>query len=73
MTYYANTDITPFTPQYLHATPWDDPEIYKRLRPSATSPKLKRPRSSSTAKTTAASPSPMPTNYGRRWKIAAYP
>src|SRR5207302_2053392 len=27
-TYYVNTDITPFTRQYLHATPWDDPEIY---------------------------------------------
>jgi dipeptidyl aminopeptidase/acylaminoacyl peptidase len=33
MTYYANTDITPFTPQYLHATPWDDPEIYKKTSP----------------------------------------
>ena len=28
MTYYVNTDITPFTRQYLKATPWDDPEIY---------------------------------------------
>ncbi|HEY2151100.1 MAG TPA: S9 family peptidase, partial [Vicinamibacterales bacterium] len=25
MTYYVNTDITPFTRQYLKATPWDDP------------------------------------------------
>jgi dipeptidyl aminopeptidase/acylaminoacyl peptidase len=33
MTYYANTDITPFTPQYLLATPWDDPEIYKKTSP----------------------------------------
>jgi dipeptidyl aminopeptidase/acylaminoacyl peptidase len=33
MTYYANTDITPFTPQYLHATPWDDPEIYAKTSP----------------------------------------
>lgn len=32
-TYYANTDITPFTRQYLHATPWDDPEIYKVTSP----------------------------------------
>jgi dipeptidyl aminopeptidase/acylaminoacyl peptidase len=32
-TYYVNTDITPFTPQYLHATPWDDPEIYKKTSP----------------------------------------
>jgi dipeptidyl aminopeptidase/acylaminoacyl peptidase len=27
MTYYVNTDIHPFTRQYLKATPWDDPEI----------------------------------------------
>lgn len=33
MTYYANTDITPFTQQYLRATPWDDPEIYKVTSP----------------------------------------
>jgi dipeptidyl aminopeptidase/acylaminoacyl peptidase len=33
MTYYANTDITPFTPMYLHATPWDDPEIYAKTSP----------------------------------------
>ncbi len=33
MTYYVSTDITPFTPQYLKATPWDDPEIYKKTSP----------------------------------------
>lgn len=33
MTYYVNTDITPFTPQYLHATPWDDPAIYAKTSP----------------------------------------
>lgn len=33
MTYYVNTDITPFTRQYLHATPWDDPEIYAKTSP----------------------------------------
>jgi len=33
MTYYVNTDITPFTPQYLKATPWDDPEIYAKTSP----------------------------------------
>ena len=32
-TYYVNTDITPFTRQYLKATPWDDPEIYKKTSP----------------------------------------
>jgi dipeptidyl aminopeptidase/acylaminoacyl peptidase len=33
MTYYANTDITPFTRQYLKGTPWDDPEIYAKTSP----------------------------------------
>ena len=33
MTYYANTDITPFTRQYLKATPWEDPEIYRKTSP----------------------------------------
>jgi dipeptidyl aminopeptidase/acylaminoacyl peptidase len=33
MTYYVMTDITPFTRQYLKATPWDDPEIYKKTSP----------------------------------------
>jgi dipeptidyl aminopeptidase/acylaminoacyl peptidase len=33
MTYYANTDITPFTVQYLKATPWDDPKIYAKTSP----------------------------------------
>ncbi len=36
LTYYVNTDITPFTTQYLKATPWDDPEIYARTSPIAT-------------------------------------
>jgi dipeptidyl aminopeptidase/acylaminoacyl peptidase len=33
MTYYVNTDIHPFTRNYLKATPWDDPEIYKKTSP----------------------------------------
>ena len=33
MTYYVNTDITPFTRQYLKATPWDDPDIYAKTSP----------------------------------------
>ena len=33
MTYYVNTDITPFAPQYLHATPWDDAAIYQKTSP----------------------------------------
>lgn len=33
MTYYVNTDIHPFTRQYLKATPWEDPEVYRRTSP----------------------------------------
>jgi len=33
MTYYVNTDIHPFTRQYLKATPWDDPDIYAKTSP----------------------------------------
>jgi dipeptidyl aminopeptidase/acylaminoacyl peptidase len=42
-TYYVNTDITPFTRQYLHATPWDDPEIYKKTSPISYIAKAKTP------------------------------
>ncbi len=33
MTYYVNTDIHPFTRQYLKAMPWDDPQIYAKTSP----------------------------------------
>lgn len=33
VTYYANTDIHPFTRQYLKATPWEDAEIYRKTSP----------------------------------------
>ena len=33
MTYYVNTDIHPFTRQYLKSTPWDDPKIYAETSP----------------------------------------
>jgi dipeptidyl aminopeptidase/acylaminoacyl peptidase len=33
MTYYVNTDITPFTRQYLKDTPWADPEVYSKTSP----------------------------------------
>ena len=42
-TYYVNTDITPFTRQYLHATPWDDPEVYARTSPITSIRKAKTP------------------------------
>jgi dipeptidyl aminopeptidase/acylaminoacyl peptidase len=43
ITYYVNTDITPFTRQYLHATPWDDAEIYKKTSPITYIAKAKTP------------------------------
>jgi dipeptidyl aminopeptidase/acylaminoacyl peptidase len=43
MTYYVNTDITPFTRMYLHGTPWDDPEIYKKTSPITYIAKAKTP------------------------------
>jgi dipeptidyl aminopeptidase/acylaminoacyl peptidase len=33
MTYYVNTDIHPFTRQYLEGTPWNDPEVYAKTSP----------------------------------------
>lgn len=33
MTYYVNTDIHPFTRQYLKATPWSDKKIYEKTSP----------------------------------------
>ena len=42
-TYYVSTDITPFTPQYLQATPWDDPHIYAKTSPITTIKQAKTP------------------------------
>lgn len=33
MTYYVNTDIHPFTRQYLKGTPWSDKEVYEKTSP----------------------------------------
>lgn len=43
MTYYVNTDIHPFTRQYLKATPWDDPGIYAKTSPITTIKRAKTP------------------------------
>jgi dipeptidyl aminopeptidase/acylaminoacyl peptidase len=43
MTYYVNTDITPFTLQYLHANPWSDPAIYAKTSPISTVKQAKTP------------------------------
>jgi dipeptidyl aminopeptidase/acylaminoacyl peptidase len=43
MTYYVSTDITPFTRQYLHGTPWDDPEVYAKTSPITTIKQAKTP------------------------------
>ena len=42
-TYYVNTDITPFTRQYLHATPWEDPEVYWKTSPISNIAKARTP------------------------------
>jgi dipeptidyl aminopeptidase/acylaminoacyl peptidase len=43
VTYYVNTDIHPFTRQYLEADPWDDPEIYAKTSPMTTIKNAKTP------------------------------
>jgi dipeptidyl aminopeptidase/acylaminoacyl peptidase len=43
MTYYVNTDVTPFTQQYLRAGPWEDPEIYRKTSPISYVMKAKTP------------------------------
>ncbi|SMD41961.1 Dipeptidyl aminopeptidase/acylaminoacyl peptidase [Aquiflexum balticum DSM 16537] len=43
MTYYVNTDIHPFTIQYLKANPWDNEEIYKKTSPMTTIKKAVTP------------------------------
>ena len=43
MTYYVNTDIHPFTRQYLRATPWDDPAIYAKTSPMSAITQAKSP------------------------------
>jgi len=43
MTYYVNTDIHPFTRQYLKATPWSDKEIYEKTSPMSNINKAETP------------------------------
>lgn len=43
VTYYVNTDITPFTRQYLQATPWDDMDIYLKTSPMTNINKAQTP------------------------------
>jgi dipeptidyl aminopeptidase/acylaminoacyl peptidase len=42
-TYYVSTDITPFTRQYLKATPWEDKAIYEKTSPITTINQAKTP------------------------------
>ena len=42
-TYYYNTDITPFTIQYLGDDPIDDPEVYQKTSPMSYIKKAKTP------------------------------
>lgn len=43
MTYYVNTDIHPFTRQYLKATPWSDKAIYELTSPMTNIQKASTP------------------------------
>jgi dipeptidyl aminopeptidase/acylaminoacyl peptidase len=43
VTYYVNTDITPFTRQYLQATPWSDMNIYLKTSPMTNINKARTP------------------------------
>ena len=43
MTYYVNTDIHPFTRQYLKATPWEDWAIYRKTSPISYVDRAKTP------------------------------
>jgi len=43
MTYYVNTDIHPFTRQYLKATPWSDEAVYKKTSPMTNINQAKTP------------------------------
>lgn len=43
VTYYVNTDITPFTRQYLLATPWNDMNIYLKTSPMTNINKARTP------------------------------
>lgn len=43
MTYYVSTDITPFTRQYLLATPWKDPGLYAKTSPITTITQARTP------------------------------
>ena len=43
MTYYVNTDIHPFTIQYLKANPWDNEEIYRKTSPMTNIKNAKTP------------------------------
>ncbi len=43
VTYYVNTDITPFTRQYLKATPWQDMDIYTKTSPMTNINKAQTP------------------------------
>ncbi|UCD61485.1 MAG: S9 family peptidase [Flavobacteriaceae bacterium] len=43
MTYYVNTDIHPFTRQYLKATPWSDKNIYEKTSPMTNINKAQTP------------------------------
>jgi dipeptidyl aminopeptidase/acylaminoacyl peptidase len=43
VTYYVNTDIHPFTIQYLKDNPWEDPKVYEKTSPMTNIRRAKTP------------------------------
>jgi len=43
VTYYVSTDITPFTRQYLQATPWANAKVYAKTSPMTTINRARTP------------------------------
>ena len=62
MTYYVNTDNRPFTRDYLQATPWEDPEIYRKTSPITYLNQARTPTLIQHGDLER-SPSPTPTNF----------
>ncbi len=69
VTYYVSTDIHPFTRQYLKATPWDDPEIYRKTSPMTYIKGAKAPTLIQHGDLTSGFPSPTPSSCTRVFAI----
>ena len=70
-TYYYNTDITPFTIQYLDADPAKDPEIYRKTSPMSYVMDAKTPTLIQHGEFDGVCRLPTPTSCARDCRIAA--